>query len=294
METFRGWLLTEKNGKTYLMSSTRNFIWDSSNMVANCQHGCEIQECLENQHACMCGFYSKKDLKNLLSDYNNFPVYGIIYNYGIVVEGSLGVRAEKAMVIALYVSDLTLSTKLKDTYPDIKFLLPTKEITNVYNRLAKREISPKDWQTKHNTWKQKQIVNQRKIASLKKQYPGGEESENAYVKRRLVNATKEEIIEYAIAYAKDGKWAERRWLVKIENSRKANPGDIIFAANNTTKPFVYIGSTRPFGGQSSIRYAINPYGEIKRLQNIRRWDEESTLKNQREKAIKEWGGLSEH
>lgn len=281
MESYRGWRL--KGGK--LWSYAHQFEWESSTLVASCAHGCDAGECLEKHPICACGIYSKNSLVELIKEYPAMDIYGIVYNHGVVIEGEKGVRAEKVTIRALFTADFAQGAILARNYPGVAIVVPPPEILALSQR-AERED---DWQGR---MMRARARNQERIDWMKdaqKRYPGGFAEEKKRLESFLRNKTRKELVQFAKLYvATSDEWAKRVWGGKIEKrTKKAKPGDMVFEANNTVHPYVFIGSCRP-NQYASMRYLLDRNGVLVRRPNIRRWDEEPGLMEARQQAIEEW------
>ena len=279
MESYRGWRL--KGGK--LVSWAHQIEWESSTITAKCMHGCEAGYCIEH-HECQCGIYSRKDLGTLIKEYPAMDVYGIIYNHGTVFEGKTGLRSEKVTIRALFTADFTTGKILTENYPGVAILMPPPEIL----ALKKFEYREDDWQLRMQRAAARRYELQKQLQDAKERYPGGFPAEKERLGRILRNKSRQELIQFAKEYAAIDEWAARVNGGRIEKrSRKAKAGDMVFEANNTVHPYVFIGSCRP-NQYASMRYLLDRNGVLVRRPNIRRWDEEPGLMEARKQAIEEW------
>lgn len=294
MEGYRGWYLTSTPEGTFLQSTSlipRTFaadegarmVWGSSTLEAVCKHGCEIGLCLR-KHECSCGVYSLSTLARVLEQYPGLDIYGMVYNHGVVVEGMNGFRAEKCTVRALFTADIDLGRKLRIAYPDVAINFPPKEITDQTPHKGYQDA----WSRTRSARKARLEAANTVIAAAKVKYPGGPTAEQNRILELMRGATRARIVEFCKEYGSSPDWLERNWLAKGENSRKAKPGEIVFEANDDTKPYVFIGSVRQRGGQSSIRWLMGRNGYIYRRQNIRRYYDENEFMESRQAAIDEW------
>lgn len=211
-------------------------------------------------------------------------IYGVIYNHGSLIEGVNGFRSEYATVRVLYTSDLELGRELSKSYPDVAIMFPPPELLEVLNKPNPYATT---WEINKKKQQEKQKKIQNAIALAKELYPEGPEAEKQRLLNLLRGASRQQIVEFAKEYGA-GDWHQRFWLHKKENSSKAKPGDIIFEANDDTKPYVYIGSTRNSSNQMSVRYMFGRNGFLYKRANIRKWDEEPELMESRKLAIEEW------
>lgn len=279
MESYRGWNL--KGG--FLHSYSHDMTWDSPTVTATCMHGCETAFCIANHH-CACGIYSRKDLKLLLKEYADMDIYGIIYNHGVVFEGASGLRAEKATIRALFTADIAQGKILAKNYPGVAILMPPPEVLE----LSKKQVYHDNWQQRYQKTRLRIKAMADAMDDAKSRYPGGFNAEKERLGRILKNKTRQEIIQFAKEYAAIDEWAARVNGGKIESrTKKAKPGDMVFEANNTMHPYVFIGSCRP-NQYASMRYMFDRNGVLVRRPNIRRWDEEPGLMAARKQAIEEW------
>lgn len=279
MQGYKGWVLSE--GK--LKSSVQDFIWNNATERALCKHGCDVAECLEN-HSCTCGFYSLKDLKRLAREYPSFEIYGTVYSHGVVTEGVSGFRAEKMTILSLFTMDFALGKRLQEAYPGVAIMTPPKEILDLQKAYSRED----NWQLRS----QRAIARRQELAKqlqdARDRYPGGFDAEKERLGRILRNKSRQELIAFSKEYAAIDEWAARVNGGRIEKrSRKAKAGDMVFEANNTVHPYVFIGSCRP-NQYASMRYMLDRNGVLVRRPNIRRWDEESELMEARKQAIEEW------
>jgi hypothetical protein len=277
---YRGWYIDEN---ATLLSVHERVEWKSQVIEAICSHGCEIAYCLEH-HDCMCGIYSLSDLEKVVQTYPGFPVYGKIHNHGIVVVGEYGYRAEIAMIQELYTSDLILGEKLKAKYPGVHVSFPPATIVDVMHTWTHAPNTAQKWINIQN--KRKALAD--KKAALELKYPGGFVAEYRRIQRLLKGKTRDELVEFAKTYAHSQEWADHSHVAKIENSRKAKPGEFVFLTRDTITPYIFVGSARHPYGQSSIRYLLAEGGNLVRKTNIRKWDEEAPLLKERQLAIQSW------
>lgn len=284
MEGYRSWFF--ENNRLKSVSHT-GFVWHSSTVEATCQHGCEIADCLTN-HKCTCGIYSLKSLELLASQYGYMDIIGVIENHGVVVEGELGYRAEKATIRALFTNDFDLGSRLQAVYPDVAIqLIPANIADKLRKQRQSYSSSQSSWEKTQQRAREKEARLQAALGINKILYPGGPKAEEQRLLKLLRGASRAQIQEFAKVYGSSSEWVRRNWLPKAENSRKAKPGDIVFEANDDTKPYVFIGSTRN-NKWASTRWLFGRNGLVYRRANIRRWDEDDDLKESRFAAIQEW------
>lgn len=296
MESYRGWRVKRNDDwndrllglmpskpPVQLQSASAQTIWTSSTMVAECNHGCDIKVCLEQEHTCMCGLYSLRDPARLMEEYSYLEVYGVVYNHGIVIEGEKGFRAEKVTIRVLYTADFALAEQLKVAYPDVAIRFPPKEFIK---KTPKKRDDNSRWQSAYAKKLAREAARAQSLTLSKIVYPGGFPAEQKRIASLLKGAKREEIVKFAKEYAQSD-WSDRCWQGQREKRNKAKAGDIIFRANDDTVPYVFVGSSRPNEYQS-MRFMIGAGGLLVRHPNIRRWDEEPGMMKARKQAIEEW------
>jgi hypothetical protein len=132
VEGWRAWAVEkdlprfEVPPKLYSIAGTAGFYWvPRKKAVAECMYGCGPDQV--PSFDCSCGFYSAKTYEHLLSmPYPNydadamgmFHVVGRVANWGRVVEGSLGWRAQYSYPVELFIpyEAAKLAAPLRDTY----------------------------------------------------------------------------------------------------------------------------------------------------------------------------------
>lgn len=283
MEGYRGWRL--ENGR---LTSYNNFVWTSSTMKAECNHGCDIEDCIEH-HQCSCGFYAKNSLEEIISYPKGFfDIYGLVYQFGSVMVGQNGQRSSHLAIRVLYTADFSLAQELKAMYPDVEIQMPPAALIRHMNESqATYTYQNDDWQKRMARKQERERVKKEAIEAAKKKYPGGPDEEKKRIAKLLRGASRYQIQDFAKKYGSSPEFAERNWLGKVENSKKAKPGDIVFEANDDTKPYVFIGSTRP-NQYSSMRWLLSYNGLLYKRPNIRKWDEDPEFLESRKRAMEEW------
>lgn len=282
---YRSWRVTEE-GK--LQSLNFPFIWESTKVQATCSHGCEIGLCLR-EHNCNCGIYSLKSLEALRdsgyipSTFSYYTIYGSVFNHGVVKEGTLGFQAEAVTIMSLYTADIALGKLLQENYPGVAILLPSAAILSMTKEDKKLNSYEYRWAKRQQRLKTQKLD----LVMSELAFPGGPETEKVRLAGLLRNANREQIVSFAREYGGSEHFRQAFWLPRVENSRKAKPGDFVFAANSTFPAYVFLGSTRS-RPETSTRYVMGRYGEVKRIVNIRKWDEEQEFLEERKRAIEEW------
>lgn len=280
---FRCWTLEG----THLQSVSSQHIWNTRTFVALCSHGCQVPECLKN-HQCSCGIYSKKTLDELLEEFQlkyRSYIYGKVLLQGTILDAEKGYRSESATILEIYTDDIKLGQELKSQYFGIKILSNPRKILDMQLKFQ-HERDTDNWRVRNEKEELKRKEKAALLESQKARWPGGYKTEKERLAKLLVNKSKEELVAFAHEYANNGEWEERCWIKK-ENSRKAKTGEFVFVYNDSTRPFIFIGSSRDYS-ESSMRYLIGEGGELVRKANIRKWNEEEMFKDERQVAIEEW------